>query len=61
MLSTNAFFVLILHHHQNVIYNNNLCSIQDIMRASEPASKKYKKGCDDFPNLAIIIKSAIPG
>ena len=31
------------------------------MRASEPAAKKYKKVCVDFPNLAIITKSATTG
>ena len=31
------------------------------MRASEPAAKKYKKVCKDFPNIAILAKSATPG
>ena len=29
------------------------------MRMSEPANKKYKKVHDDFPNLAILTKSAM--
>ena len=58
MLSTNALSIFILHHHQKGICNNNIRSIQDIMRASEPAKKKYKKVCEDFPNLAILTKSA---
>ena len=61
MLSTNTLSVFILHHHQNGICNKNLSLIQDIMRASEPAANKYKKVCDDFPNLAILTKSATPG
>ena len=60
MLSTNAVSIFILHHHQNGIFNKNLRSIQDIMRASKPAAEKYKKVCDDFPNLAIPTKSATP-
>ena len=43
MLSTNALSIFILHHHQKGICNNNIRSIQDIMRASEPAAKKYKR------------------
>ena len=31
------------------------------MRASEPAAEKYKRVCEDFPNLAILNKSATPG
>ena len=61
MLSTNALSVFILHYHQNGICNKNHCSIQYIMRANEPAAKKYKKFCDDFPNLAILTKSTTLG
>ena len=61
MLSTNALSVFILHHHQNGLFNKNLCSIQDIMRASEPANEEYKKVCGDFPNVAILTKSDTPG
>ena len=60
MLSTNALSVFILHHHQNGICNKNIRSIQDIMRASKPDAEKYKNVCDDFPNIAILIKSATP-
>ena len=61
MLSTNTLSVFILHHHHNEICNKNLYSIQDIMRASEPAAKKYKNVCDDFPNISILTKSATTG
>ena len=31
------------------------------MRTSDPALKKYKKVCNNFPNIAILTKSAMPG
>ena len=31
------------------------------MRASEPATKKYKRVCEYLPNLVILTKSATPG
>ena len=31
------------------------------MGASEPAAEKYKRVYEDFPNLAILTKSATPG
>ena len=61
MISTNSLFVYILHHNRNGLGNKNLCSIQEIMCASEPAAKKYKRVCEDFPDLAILTKSAAPG
>ena len=61
MISTNALSILILHHHINGIGNNNLCSIQDVMRASELSTEKYKRVCKDFPNFSIFTKSVMPG
>ena len=61
MISTNALSVFILHHNFNRLRNKNLCSFQDVVRASNPATKKYKRVCEDFPNLVIITKSATPG
>ena len=61
MISTNAFSVFILHHHINGPVNKNLHSIQDVMRTSEPAAEKYKRVCKDFPNIAILTKSAMLG
>ena len=58
MISTNALSVFILRHHLNGLGNKNTRSIQEIICASEPSTKKYKKGCEDFPNLAILTKSA---
>ena len=60
MISTNALSVFILHHHLNGLGNKNLHSIQKIMRASKPSAKKYKKVCEDFPDFAILTKSATP-
>ena len=61
MISTNDLYIFILYHHLNGIGNKNLCSVQGVMRASEPAAEKYKRVCEDFPNLAILTKSATPG
>ena len=61
MISTNALFVFLLHHHLNGLENKNLRSIQDVMCASEPAAEKFKKVCEDFPNLTILTKSSTPG
>ena len=61
MISTNALSVFILCHHINGLGNKNLRSIQEIMCTSEPDTEKYKKVCEDFPNLAILNKSATPG
>ena len=61
MISTNTLSPFILHHHFNELGKNNLRSIQDVMRASKPAVKKYKRVCEDFPNIAILTKSAMPG
>ena len=61
MLSTNTLSVFIPHNHQSGLCNKSLCSIQYIMPASEMDAEKYKKVCDNFPNLAILTKSATPG
>ena len=61
MISTNTLSVFLLHHHLNGLGKENLCSVQEVMRASEPASDKFKNVCEDFPNLAILTKSSTPG
>ena len=61
MISTNALSVFILHHHLNGLGNENIRSVQEVMRASEPAVDKFKNVCKDFPNLAILTKSSTPG
>ena len=61
MLSSKALSTFILHNNINVLYDNNLCLIQDIMCKSETASEKFKCVCKDLPNLAILKKSTTPG
>ena len=61
MIFTYALSLFILQHHINRLGNKNLSSIQEIMCTSEPAAKKFKKVCEDFPNLAILTKSATLG
>ena len=53
--------MLILHHHLNGFGNKNLFSIQDIIRASNLDVEKYKRVCEDIPNLAILTNSATTG
>ena len=60
-ISTNALSVFILHHHTNGLRNKNIRSVQDATHTSDPAAKKYKRVCEDFPNIAILTKSATPG
>ena len=61
MISTNDLSVFILHHRLNGLGNKNLRSVKDVMRAIEPAADKFKRVCEDFPNLAILAKSSMPG
>ena len=61
MISSNALSVFLLHHPLNRLGNENLCSIQEVMRASEPDADKYKNVCKDFSNLGILTKSFTPG
>ena len=61
IISTNDLSVFLLHHHLNGLRNRNLRSIQDVMRTSKPAAEKFKRLCENFPNLAILTKSSMPG
>ena len=58
MISTNALSMFILHHHLNDLGNKNIRSNHYVMCASEPAMEKYNRVCEDFPDIAIITKSA---
>ena len=60
MISTNNLSVFILHHNLNGLGDKNIRSIQYVMRVSKPAAEKYKRVCEDFPNLAILTKTATP-
>ena len=61
MISSNSLCTFILHHNLNGLCDKNLRLIQYLMRTSEPANKKFKWVCKDFPNMAILTKSATPG
>ena len=61
MISTKALSMFILHQCQNGVCNKNLRSIQELMRTSDPANKKFKYVCEDFPNFSILAESATPG
>ena len=61
MISTNALSVFLLHHHLNGIVNENICLVQEVMCANNPAADKYKNVCKDFSNLAMLMKSSTPG
>ena len=61
MIYSNTLSTFIIHHDLNGLCNKNLRLIQDIMRTSEPAGDKFKHKCGNFPNLAILTKSATPG
>ena len=61
MISTNALSVFILHHHLNILRNEDIRSVQEVMRASEQATDKFKNICEDFPNLVILTKISTLG
>ena len=61
MISTNALSMFILRHHLNGLGKKNLRSIQDVIRTSKPVAEKYTRVWEDFPNIAILTKSATPG
>ena len=61
MISSNTLSTFIFHHDLNVLFDMNIRLILDIIRTIKPASDKFKCVCEDFPNLAILIKRASPG
>ena len=61
MISYNTLSTFILHHDINRLCDKNICSIQDLMRTSNPDSDKFKRVCEDFPNLAILTNCATLG
>ena len=61
MISSNTLSVFLLQHPLNGTGNENLRSVQEVMRVSEPAMEEYKNVCEDFPNLGILTKSSMPG
>ena len=61
MISSHALSSFLLDHHLNGLGNANLRYVQEAIRASVPATDKFKNICDDFPNLAILTKSSTLG
>ena len=60
MISSNALSVFLLRHPLNWLRNENLRSVQEVMRASKTAADKYKNVCEDFPNIVTFTKSSTP-
>ena len=61
MISSNSLCTFILHHDLNGLCDKNIRLIQYLMRTIKPANEKFKCMCEDFPNMAILTKSATPG
>ena len=61
MISSHALSAFLLHHPLNGLGNANIRSVQEAMRASNPATEKYKNVCEDFSNVGILTKSSTPG
>ena len=61
MISTNALSLFLLKNNQNGICKRNLRLIQELMHLYKPSIAKFKWVCADFPNLALLIKSATTG
>ena len=61
MISSHALSAFLLNHPLNGLGNSNLRSEQEVVRASKPATEKFKDICTDFPNLALLTKSSTPG
>ena len=61
MISSNDLCVYLIQHNQNKICDQNLRSIQDVMRSEETSGRKFKPVCTDFPNMVVLTKSATSG
>ena len=61
MISSHALSSFLIHHFLNGLRNANRRSIQEAVRASKPATEKYKNVCEGFPNLGILTISSTPG
>ena len=61
MVPSKKLSLFLLDHNQNGFCNSNLRLIQDLMRYNNPVSTKFKCVCTDFPNLALLTKSATTG
>ena len=61
MISSHGFPAFLLDNALNGLGNENPWSVQEAIRASVPATEKFKNICDNFLNLAILTKSSTPG
>ena len=61
MISSHDLSAFLLNHPLNGLGNSNLRSVQEVIRASKPATEKFKDIYNDFPNLSILTKSSTPG
>ena len=61
MIYNYALSVFHLHHHLNGLGIENLCLVQEVIRASNLATDKSNNVCKTFTNLAILTKSSTPG
>ena len=61
IISTNALSLFLLKYDKNGFCNRNIHSIKYLMHSDDPDGNKFKNLCTDFPNLALIIKTATPG
>ena len=61
MISSHNLSAFLLDHPLNGLGNSNLWSMQEVIRASKPATEKFKDICNEFPNLAILTKISTPG
>ena len=61
MISSHALSAFLLNNPLNGLGNSNLRSVQEVVRASKPATEKFKDICTDFPNLALLTKNSTPG
>ena len=61
MISSHTLSAFLLDRPLNGLGNANLRSVQEAMRASVPATEKFKNVCEDFPKPAILTKSSTPG
>ena len=60
-ISSHALSAFLLHHPLNGLGNSNIRSVEEVMRASEPATEKYKNVYEYFPNLDILTKNSMSG
>ena len=61
VISTNFVSLFLIKHDQNGVGDCNLLFIQGSMFLDDTAVSKSKQLCADFPNIAILNKSATLG